>query len=328
MANNTVLTRIKLRSKTAAEWEVIKTTDIPLAGEFCFVKDLNKFKVGDGTTTFLNLPWAALNPDEIKTLKTELLKQITNSQNSQLYSSDVPTVVALGGIPVGYTADKVPITKVMDQLLHPYVAPNVWTNTSPNGGVFEKGNTQSVSTVSVGVTRKSNNITKIEIFTNGTGTAVGSMTSGITTGGTFSVPITKATLSSVNTYFQARVTDTANKVTSANTGTFTFVYPYYYGAVDAATPTAAVVKALAKSIQTKGNKTFKFTSNNNRCCMAYPKAYGALKKILDANGFDVTGTFNQSTVSITGLDGTAQDYFVYTLAGASTVTNFNFQFQY
>ena len=62
--------------------------------------------------------------------------------------------------------------------------------------------------------------------------------------------------------------------------------------------------------------------------MAYPKAYGALKKILDANGFDVTGTFNRSTVSITGLDGTAQDYFVYTLAGASTVTNFNFQFQY
>lgn len=325
---NKVLTRLVLRNKTSAEWEAIKNTDIPLKGEYCIVSDLNKAKVGDGTTTFYNLPWHTLNPTEIEAIKTELLNKIQQSSDSQLYTSDVPTVLDFGGIPAGYTADKVPITKVMDQLLHPWVAPVVACTVSPNGGVFEKGDKKTVSAASVTVTRKSNNISKIEILANSTGSALGTLTDGVSTGGTFSIPITAQTLSSVNTHFQAKVTDNAGKVTTANSGTFTFVYPFYYGATTAAAPTEANVKALTKVIQGKANKTFTFTSNNSRCCMAYPKSYGALKKILDANGFDVTSTFTRSEVNITGLDGTAQAYYVYTLAAASTVTNFNFQFQF
>ena len=60
---------------------------------------------------------------------------------------------------------------------------------------------------------------------------------------------------------------------------------------------------------------------------AYPKAYGNLKSIIDPNNFDVTGTFTKQEVSITGLDGTAQAYYVY-VNGASTVSNFNMKFNY
>ena len=49
------------------------------------------------------------------------------------------------------------------------------------------------------------------------------------------------------------------------------------------------------------------------------------KIINDQNNFDVTATFTINEVLITGLDGTAQEYYVY-VNNASTVTNFNMKF--
>ena len=60
---------------------------------------------------------------------------------------------------------------------------------------------------------------------------------------------------------------------------------------------------------------------------AYPKSYGNLNRILDANSFDVTGTFTKNELVITGLDGTEQDYYVY-VNNASTMTNFKMTFYY
>ena len=58
---------------------------------------------------------------------------------------------------------------------------------------------------------------------------------------------------------------------------------------------------------------------------ATPAANGVIKTITDPNGFNVTDTFTQTTVSITGLDGTAQQYYVYTSA-PTTVSTFNMKF--
>ena len=318
MANNTILTRVALRTKTAAEWEIIKNTDIPLKGEYCYVSDVNKVKMGDGVKTFYELPWLTLTPEEINNIVS----------NGMLYSTDVPTVNAFGGIPAGWTAKDKPMTEVIDQLLHPWVAPVVKATTTPNGGVFEKGDTKTINAVHVDITRKSAAIKKVEILTNNAGNAVGTLADGVTAGGSFNVTITEAALSSVNTFYTAKVTDSEDKVTSANSGTFTFVYPFYYGAVNVAAPTADIVKALTKKVEVKGNKAYTFTTANNRACFAYPKAYGNINKILDANGFDSTGTFVKSEVSITGLDGTAQAYYVYTMSAPATITNFKYTFQF
>ena len=322
MANNTVLTRIKLRSKTSDEWELIKDTDVPLDGEYCIVKDLNKSKIGNGSDTFYNLPWHNITPEELE----EMQKQV---EENALYTTTIPTVNAFGGIPAGWTCEGMSVAAVLDQLLHPWVAPSVSASTSPNGGVREKGDAVTISSVDVTVTPKSSSIAKIEIYySKDVSTPLTILTEDVSEGGIFNIPFNGIELSSDSAYFTANVLDGADKVTSKNTGAFTFVYPYYYGAIDVAVPISDDITTLTKKVETKGNKTYVFTADNRRPCFAYPASYGNLKNILDANGFDVTDTFNLSTLEITGLDGTAQQYNVYTLADVTTVSAFNFTFQY
>lgn len=63
MADNILKTKIQLRHDTAANWEANKTV-VPLAGEFCFETDTNKFKIGDGVSTWEQLPY--LDKDEVE----------------------------------------------------------------------------------------------------------------------------------------------------------------------------------------------------------------------------------------------------------------------
>ena len=89
----------------------------------------------------------------------------------------------------------------------------------------------------------------------------------------------------------------------------------------------ALIEGLTKKVEAKGNKSHAFTCDYKRMVFAYPKAHGKLKSIIDPNNFDVTGTFGVQEVSITGLDGTAQTYYVY-VNSASTVSNFTMKFNY
>jgi hypothetical protein len=60
---------------------------------------------------------------------------------------------------------------------------------------------------------------------------------------------------------------------------------------------------------------------------AYPKTHGMLKSIIDPNNFEIINDFTRSEVSITGLDGTTQTYYVY-VSGISTVSDFKVDFKY
>ena len=140
----------------------------------------------------------------------------------------------------------------------------------------------------------------------------------------FTIPIT-ATVST-NKYFTTRVKDDRTTLTR-NSGSFTFVYPYYYGSLDSGVLDEASIKGLTKVVQTKGNKTFRFTHNNKCCVIAYPASYGNLRTIIDQNNFDITSSFIKNTVSITGLDGTSQNYNVY-VNSAATLDNFGITFNF
>lgn len=242
------------------------------------------------------------------------------------YTNNTPVVQAHGGVAAGTTFDNMPIKDVLNKILYPWVAPVVSAkvNTPANGGIFEKGNTQHVTSISVTVTKKSANITKVEIFDGasslGSKTGAGLDTLNSTGTATFTFTVDVNVTSNKN--FQAKVTDADNKTTTANTGSFSFVYPYYHGVVSAdATINEVAVKGLTKMIQSKGTKSVTYTASNQKMVFATPTVNGVIKTITDPNGFNVTDTFAQSTVSITGLDGTAQDYYVYT-SGATTVSNF------
>lgn len=251
-------------------------------------------------------------------------EKVQTAVNNSTYTNTTPVVQAHGGVAVGQTFNDMPVNEVLDMILYPWIAPTVACSvTAPsNGGNFEKGSTQNVTNIRVTVTKKSHNITKVEIFDGAT--SLGSKTDGVSNGGTFNFTVDKDVTTNKN--YQAKVTDAKTKTTTATSGTFNFVYPYYWGAVAATgTVTESMVEALSKQIVVKGSKSVNFTCNNQRICFAYPAAYGDLKTIKDQNNFDVTGTFTKTVVSITGRDGSAQDYNVY-VNSPSTVAGFGMTF--
>ena len=66
MADITLNTRIQLRNDTEANWLLVADTDIPLVGEICITNDgehKGQFKIGDGVTTWGDLPYANSGAD-------------------------------------------------------------------------------------------------------------------------------------------------------------------------------------------------------------------------------------------------------------------------
>lgn len=62
MATHTIMTIIQLRRDTSANWAINKDV-VPFAGEPCYDMDAGTLKIGDGTTTYENLP--AIHAGEI-----------------------------------------------------------------------------------------------------------------------------------------------------------------------------------------------------------------------------------------------------------------------
>ena len=210
---------------------------------------------------------------------------------------------------------------MINKMLHAYVAPTVTASMVPkNGGTVEIGTTEQVTAVTVNITLGSASITKIEVLDGSE--VIGTLTEGIK-GGANTVTLTKPLTVTTNKQLSVKVTDSDSKAVTAKTGAFNFVSPYYYGSIAAgATATEEIIKAATKSVTAKGNKTFTYTCNNQRMLFAYPKSYGNLGKILDANSFDVTGTFVKSEVTVDGVA-----YYAY-VNDPSTVASFKMTFNY
>ena len=293
----------------ATEIQTIKASQLE---ELTEVTDLNYVVVTDGVTS--------------KKVKATNLKGIGGSGG--IFETDQLTINAVGGIKTNTDLNGKSWQEIIDAMFYPYTKPVISVTGTPNGGVYEKGNTQTITNVKVVVTKKSKKITKVEVF-NGA-TSLGSKTgTEVENGGTFNFAVS-VPVNSINVQLTAKATDETGDsgVSSATTGAFTFVYPYYVGICDDGVAIdETLVKSLTKKIENKANKSISYTTNNQRMVFAYPKSYGAIKSIIDPNNFDVTATFTSTTVSVTGLDGTAQDYYVY-VNGASTQSNFTMKFNY
>ena len=247
----------------------------------------------------------------------------TNLTNTELrFTKNVGTTVAVGGIAKGTTFSNRKLMDIINEMLYPYVSFSILGFTlSPNGGTYERGSTVSVTNTTTTVALGSEAITSIEILDGGS--VLASKTSGFT-GNSFAIPISLTV--SANKSLTTRVKDDRTTLTR-NSASFTFVYPYYYGSLDAGVLDENSIKNLTKIVQQKGNKTFRFTHSNKCCVIAYPASYGNLRTVIDQNNFDITSSFTKNTVSITGLDGTAQNYNVY-VNGAATLDNFGITFNY
>lgn len=111
----------------------------------------------------------------------------------------------------------------------------------------------------------------------------------------------------------------AGSVTS--TKTLTFILPYYYGVSN--TSSVSDFTGLTENLSSKGQKQFKFTTNNQYMVIAYDSSYGNLTSIIDPNGFETISGWTKSTLTVDGFS-----YFVYVANSATTDTNAQFTFKY
>ena len=247
---------------------------------------------------------------------------------NEIFETDILTVNALGGISANADLNGMTTHEILTTLLYPYVAQTVDTpSRTPSSTVLEKGNDQTITAVSVKVTKKSKDITSVALY-NGSTLIAEKTGDEVAKGGTFTFSGLSVAVPSTSVVLTVKVTDASGNVVSKNTTGWNFVYPYYIGVCGESDEiNEDLVESLTKKIEVKGNKSNSFTCDYQRMVFAYPKSYGVLKSILDANGFENITAFTRYEVSVTGLDGTAQSYYVY-VNGASTVSGFAMTFKY
>lgn len=277
----------------------------------------------NGTKTFTVAPLITAEQAVASAGENDAVKMASlKTQTIYTDSSEAGATVAIGGISKGKKYENANVVDIINDLLHPYVAPtNVrLTLSGVNGGVFEMGSTQNVTGATVSWTAGSQKVTKAEVLSGGSPVGTADVSSGTTTAVTMSANVT------ANTTYTCRVTD-ATKQTSGGSVSFTFVYPMYYGVSATPTITEDVIEGLTKQVATKAQKTFSFTTDGAQTVVfAYPASYGDLTSILDPNNFECIDTFAKTQVQVTGLDNTPQNYNVY--AVTTNVQAFAYTFKF
>ena len=227
----------------------------------------------------------------------EVLDLLSESDTGKLQFNGV-TIGGEGGAntadAVAYSNDAISVTNVEEALNkliadYYYVAPSVTSFTAtPTGGVFEVGTTITAPTFNWNYNKDivSQTLTGCTLADNTVRTA------------TYDTDIT------ANKTFTLSANDGTNNVSKSIS--YTFVSPYYTGVSTTGTLTETDIKALTKKVETKGSKTINYTTSQSYMVFAYPSSYGAIKSIIDQNGFNVTSSFVQSTVAVAGVS-----YYVY-----------------
>jgi hypothetical protein len=288
----------------------------------------NRVGTAEGEIDTLQGDVAAINNEETGILANA--KAYVDEED--IFVTDMKTINALGGIAAGSDLNNLTTHEVLKKLLYPYVDASVGNATaSPNGGTYEKGVTKTITSVSISVTKKSEPITSVALY-NGSTLIEEKTGDAVKNGGTITFTNLNVVVPTNGNQLTVKVTyPDANgnaKTVEKKTTALTFVYPYYMGTCAAGTAVdEALVESLTKKIEGKGNKSNSFTVSDGHMVFAYPKAHGVLKSILDPNNFETIGNYTRSEVSVTGLDGTAQTYYVY-VSGATTVSGFVVNFKY
>jgi hypothetical protein len=232
-------------------------------------------------------------------------------QNSNVMSTTV------GGFTIGtnFSTPKT-IQEMFDGLLYPYVAPSIgFSTTSPL--IQELGTSLSSIQLNANITKKSDNITKIEYYKGSS--LIYTNSSPNSNGGTDNY--TDASGINSSTTYSVKVYDSKPNTVSSSIS-FNYIYPMYIGNVDNSNPTESDIKGMTKKLVVKGNQSLSYTVSNSRFCFAFPSLYGNLISIKDPNNFEMISTFTKTTSNFTMLDGLSVSYNIYTLTMPTTQNNF------
>lgn len=265
---------------------------------------------------------AELAPQFLEDVKVAAAEEVLTETS---YTNLTPTINGLGGVEAGETFDNVPLKDMLTKILYPYVKPTLSVSTTPNnGGTFEKGSVKSGQQIKAVVGKKSQSITEVKFLD---GSVVLKTLSGaeVANGGTFY----SDTLSDISTNknFRVEIKDGKNTV-GANTATYTFVHPIYYGVLPAETtePTQEQIKGLTKKVVGVSAQTIGYTAANQRMVIAVPSNW-TLKSAIDPNKFDMTGSFGLVRANVQCLDGSTESYKVY-MSAPTNQSGFNITFNF
>jgi hypothetical protein len=171
------------------------------------------------------------------------------------------------------------------------------------GSTYEKGTSQQV-TVRWTVKEGDTTVTPDTVTVNNetvTNTDTSKVFTNVTTTTTYTVKVTKS-----------------GQEKSGST-TATFVAASYFGVVATDfTPTEDTIKALTTKT-VKNTKAYTGTASltNQKLCYAYPKSFGTLTSIKDANNFDYIGSYNRTELTVNG-----EAYYIYLMIDPTSVSNF------
>ena len=261
----------------------------------------------------------------IKEVHTTLVENVTLDWTE-------PTTEAVGGIEVGYVppVDGISVKEFLYNMTHPFVYPTISMQLETADGVFEKNTSKTLSKI-------------VLTSTDGTKVAFEENNPSIFVAGVqLTDPTDKVTISvdkktytrelaspivmngTVDKKVVAKVELNGKEISTEKS--YEFIYPFY-----AASLTGNIVSEYNntlfvdsnKILTKKSNQVVSYTHANKVMAFAYPSEYGALSKIVDQNGFDITGTFSATTFMYGSVS-----FRVYCTTTPNTLTGFNVTFKF
>lgn len=255
--------------------------------------------------------------------------QTTDLSATPRYTNLTPTPQQVHGIAKDSVFDKVLITKVLDDLLHPYVNPTIY-------GFYIDGQ-QAV--VEIGLPLSG---TKTFMWSKSTAENIkvdsGTITN-LTDGIILKENINAASLSRTSIFinidnsepfiksFNIKALDIYNQTITSNTFTMQSIFPMFIGSVADLNPTDQNVLLMERVPLPKSTVSRPLTFTWKRPCFAYPAIYGTLNSIKDISGFENLSGSIKSEINI-DINGVSCLYYVYTTAIPSTVTNYTMTYSF
>ena len=281
-----------------------------------FSGDLSKITIDDNNYLYVDgEKFAKISDIELLENKVnELEEKIKDLELGEGSTCDWTTNIACGGLAKGTDLTDKTIKEVLKAMTVTYILPNCTVTFSNTNSLIKKGTSINVTVTSKSFVKGTNNISKIEFYK---GTTLAN-TQTYTTNTTYTY-----TISDINTdtTLKVRVYDTEDKYKEVSTKSYKFVYPSYKAIVDVSSvPSASELATLISTTDNeflldKKNYTWSgITMTNKRICYAYPKSYGALSSIKDANNFEVLGSFTKLETKINSVD-----YILYITTDTSSL---------
>lgn len=272
-----------------------------------------------GTVTAETLNYSNADEPTVNTVKKAL--DLLFEEGGGVIEAEIKPNVTMGSVkseyPVGTS-----IEEIIRDMLTEKIAPSVTMNLNPATTLYDETKDSINSlTINAIVTKKTNDIKKIEYFVNNS--LVKTNETGVAAGGTFTY-IYNTTINDDVT-IKIVVTDSEGMTATASKK-ITFIGQSYYGLVDAGTgePSEAIIKALNKKLKdTKKYVYSGITTDWAKICYAYPAELGKLTSIMDkVNNFNYTTSFQLNTKTIDGIS-----YYVYTLIEPTGADNVELTFE-